>query len=542
MKKKRIRKIDIILILILIMIIALIGLLFSYARFHVESINDTTTTTIRGTFECLDVNYNEEGVIGLNKNYPVTDAYALENFTPINVTITNNCSSEATPINYTMSLATIYEKTKNYVEEYIPEGKIKIKVLKNVGAGTEYTKYNINYLSNIDKFSTDSLSYSYIMSHYNSETIYQNYNVKDIYNLDMNTISSNETINYKIYIWIDYYEGNPEQTENEEYDNSTKGKIFETSVALTINGEESIYQKLTKAPAASFMVANQSEIEGLWSSGLEGDGLRYVGSGSYNSETTPDNFICFGTTSMDECKANENKYMYRIIGVFPDEEGNQHLKLRKFKQLISKPWNDTAEDKNWRESTLYTDLNGTGFLGNTTYSYLQDKTWSNKIVNWKWTAVNTLTKSDSGPHYYTGTTMTPENIYLHEMNLSTKTNNIGEWTYPTGKIGLIYASDYVLSLGDEALALIGSTSKNAAKLKTGWMHLSNNGSSTSEWTLARYGAFGSNDFTAWHVHGTGYVHYDGVNYSRGAVPVFYLTSETTISGGMGTYSEPYVIK
>ena len=344
----------------------------------------------------------------------------------------------------------------------------------------------------------------------------------------------------------------------------------------------------------------------LWNSGLEGDGYRYVGTGpnlcSYNDgehqtttrtnitscstlynyirtkissgETTnytyktscpsdtstytyscttlpgtllpanePANYICFGTTSASECKANESEYMYRIIGVFPDEQGNQHLKLRKFKQLGDYAWHSTKEDKNWGESTLYTELNGSSFLGNTTYDYLQNATWSNKIENWKWTAVNTKTYSDSGPNYSSGSTMTPANIYLHEMNRSTKTSTVGEWTYPTGKIGLIYASDYVLSLGDEAIAITGSTSNNAAKLKTGWLHYTNNLASTSsgnDWTIARYGAYASS-FTAWCVNGSGYVSDDYVTFGNGVAPVFYLTTDIYKKGGTGTYSDPYTL-
>ena len=359
--------------------------------------------------------------------------------------------------------------------------------------------------------------------------------------------------------------------------------------------------------AAPFMVANQSKIDGLWSSGLEGDGLRYVGPGtekvcsydngayykSISKDTTacpsvikyiatetgglqwqavysdtcpedtewityectelknvviinaevPDNFICFGTTSASECKANESKYMYRIIGVFPDEQGNQHLKLRKFKQLGSKKWNDTAADVNWGERTLYTELNGSYFLGNTTYDYLQNATWSDKIVEWKWTAVNTKTYSDNGPDYNIDSTMTPANIYLHEMNRSTKTSTVGEWTYSTGKIGLMYASDYVLSLGSDALAITGTTDDNKAKLKTGWLHYTNDGnsSSSSDWTIAREGTIGSN-ILVWSVTSTGSVYSSSVTRSYGVAPVFYLTSDIQLTGGKGTYEEPYIIK
>ena len=340
-------------------------------------------------------------------------------------------------------------------------------------------------------------------------------------------VGTNQTIEVSAYV---------ENTSNKQDD--LVGNVFTFKIEMT-SGEEGFgCSEATNSSGFAEQLIASGE---LWSSGLEGDGYRYVGSGKYNSSTTPSNFICFGTTSQAECKANEEKYMYRIIGVFPDEQGNHHLKLRKFKQLGEYAWHSTNSDKNWGESTLYTELNGSYFLGNTTYDYLQNATWSDKIVDWKWTAVNTKTYGAGGPNYYGSSTMTPANIYLHEMNRSTKTSTIGEWTYPTGKIGLIYASDYVLSLGDEALTITGSTYDNRTKLKTGWMHLANNGASTTyEWTIARYGA-GISSFYAWYVNGGGSVNYEAVATPIGAAPVFYLTPKTTISGGMGTYSEPYII-
>ena len=59
----------------------------------------------------------------------------------------------------------------------------------------------------------------------------------------------------------------------------------------------------------------------------------------------------------------------------------------------------------------------------------------------------------------------PKGIYLNEMHKTStetlcKNNNGGAvncnggaWTNPTSKIGLMYASDYALSLGASALAL-----------------------------------------------------------------------------------------
>ena len=340
----------------------------------------------------------------------------------------------------------------------------------------------------------------------------------------------------------------------------------------------------------------------LWQSGLEGDGYRYTGTGikcSYDngaytlyahecpilynytqtrvssgatktytyqtrcpsnssnftysctevlstmldSSNVPNNFICFGTTDKSECIANQDKYMYRVLGVFSDANEENHVKLIKYKQVLSTTWNSTGANVNWEDSTLYASLNGSGFLTNTTYDYLQNTTWSNKIENWTWSAVNTKTWDGSnGPSYNSG--LTPSQIYLHEMNRSTKTSTVGEWTNPTAKIGLMYASDYTLSLGSSALAITGSTSDNRDTLKTGWMNPSNNDTmkSSNEWTLSHFGAFYSGRFDAWSVNIGGSVYNDYVASSLGARPVFYLTSNAKTSGGDGSLNNPFMIK
>ena len=278
----------------------------------------------------------------------------------------------------------------------------------------------------------------------------------------------------------------------------------------------------------------------LWQSGLEGDGYRYTGSGAVGTSTNPDNFICFGTTDKTECTANQDKYMYRVLGVFSDASGNNHVKLIKYKQLGEYAWNENAEtDISWENSDMYKGLNGSYFLTNTTYDYLQNTTWSNKIENWTWSAVNTKTYSNSGPNYYNS--LTPSQIYLHEMNRSTKTSTVGEWTTPSAKIGLMYASDYQMSLGSSALALTGSSYNT---LKTGWMHQSNNDITKSEfeWTLSRSGAI-NGSFYAWFVHSVGYVFNGyGVGDANGVRPVFYLTSNQAYLGGNGSLDEPFMLK
>ena len=284
----------------------------------------------------------------------------------------------------------------------------------------------------------------------------------------------------------------------------------------------------------------------LWQSELEGDGYRYTGSDAVGEPTNPNNFICFGTSDKTECTANQDKYMYRVLGVFSDSNGKNHVKLIKYKQLGKYSWNeDWNLDISWENSDMYKGLNGSYFLTNTTYDYLQNTKWSSKIENWTWSAVNTKTNSNNGPNYYTG--LTPSQIYLHEMNRSKKTSTVGEWTNPSAKIGLMYASDYTLSLGSSSLALTGSTYANQATLKTGWMHQSNNDitKSATEWTLSRYGTGSSGNLTTlvWYVNSDGRVDYTDVFYDFGVRPAFYLTNDVKITAdGDGSLDNPFILE
>ena len=290
----------------------------------------------------------------------------------------------------------------------------------------------------------------------------------------------------------------------------------------------------------------------LWQSGLEGDGYRYVGSGAVGESTNPDNFICFGTTDKSECTANQDKYMYRVLGVFADANGDTHVKLIKYKQIGSYAWNaNSATDVSWENSDMYKGLNGSYFLTNTTYDFMQNTTWLNKIENWTWSTVNTKTYEDetNNPDYLFSKI---KGIYLNEMNRTSSESlckntrrtaincNGGSWTNPVAKIGLMYVSDFVLSVGSSALGLDGLSTT----LKTGWMHPINNDTTIKyyEWTIARLGNF-AGEFDSWTVDGNGYVYYDPVNTEHSIRPTFYLTSDVKITAdGTGSLENPFILE
>ena len=251
--------------------------------------------------------------------------------------------------------------------------------------------------------------------------------------------------------------------------------------------------------------------------------------------------------------------MYRIIGVFQDDDEENHVKLIKYTQLPSEyAWNSSAADVNWSSSELYNGINGSYFLTNATYGYMQNIVWKSIIQDWTWKAMNTLSWNapgvNYGTHYYYSI---PKAIYQNEIlkaassnikcsnssnTQSTSTCAIGEWTTPTAKIGLMYASDYALSLGTTALAMTTGTYTNRATLKTSWLHQSNNNVTTSEyeWTMARFGAYVS-DYAAWFIHAEGNINATTLTDTVAVRPVFYLTADIILSGGEGTLDSPYIL-
>ena len=63
--------------------------------------------------------------------------------------------------------------------------------------------------------------------------------------------------------------------------------------------------------------------------------LRYVGTNDDVTSNKLNNFICFGTENIDECKNNKDTYMYRIIGITTNKV-NTNLGLEKDQLKIIK--------------------------------------------------------------------------------------------------------------------------------------------------------------------------------------------------------------
>ena len=255
---------------------------------------------------------------------------------------------------------------------------------------------------------------------------------------------------------------------------------------------------------ASYLMENPTT--GLTTSTQEGGLYRYQGE-------TANNYICFGTSDKATCTGNTDAYMYRIMGINSSNE----LKLIKKEALNSTmKWHSSyTTNTTWPNSTLYSSINGSTFLTNTTYV---PSGWSDKIATTTWKYGDNTTKNT-----------TAANLYSKESAWTSTTN---------AKIGLMYMHDwyYGMSGGNNCWS-------SEATCKTSWLHLSKSDSgapSTEEWTMSHYGRDGSY-CSAWRVDSSGDVGYRYLTNTYSVRPVFYLTSDVSIVGGSGTLSDPFII-
>lgn len=264
--------------------------------------------------------------------------------------------------------------------------------------------------------------------------------------------------------------------------------------------------------------------------------------GSKSSE--PNNYICFGTANSSTCTSNTDKYLYRIIGVF-EEGGTKYLKLIKNSSFGTHAMDSNFNsDHKWSSTTLYGHVNGSEFLNNTTY--IPNDTWKNKIVSRTWGSADTNLSAynNTGIKLWT---LTPSQIYCLEYDIASCKPSGGLYTTSTAKIGLMYTTDYNLSLGSSMANSTSSVQNSKSTLKTGWMYnytgFSNSKSHVIEWTMTR-GCYPVEGLTNARFYG---IHIDGQpsgaenRYGAEYRPVFYIKASEKYAGGIGTESKPFII-
>ena len=363
--------------------------------------------------------------------------------------------------------------------------------------------------------------------------------------------NSTGTLNYRINFYF------PESDKLQNPD----GQLV-LNASISVESDNSLKYTPTLLKKIDLMYQYESETNGLEQDDTTDKNIRYVGA-------SPKNYVEFANTGE----------LWRIVGVFnvKDSTGKieRKIKLVRNESLGNFSWdaklnpqtNDYRGINDWTEADLMKELNGdyldttlTANKNNWYNSYWDSST--NKPVL-RQTGVFDYTKiiksnyqnmiSESvwniGGNSYSNPSSPPYGLPLLDQynkergTITYQNSRPAEWT---GKVGLIYASDYgYASTNSECRENLraGVTYDTAndswdysnGKCKTdNWLF-----KNSWYWTLSPYS--GGSDYV-FYVLGDGAVNNNGAYFSNSVWPAVFLKSDILIAGGTGIESDPYTIK
>lgn len=491
----------------------LLGITITYAYLAIRINNNETTSTVAFDAGTMEINYeNNSGNIVLNKIIP--GASVTKRFT---LTGTNN-----TKINNNNTDNNMYYKIGIVVDNNtFSDSSLKYSLTKD-GASTNNGEQANNLTGDVQKIGT-----RYIASGYFADGAS---NAKHIYNLT-----------------IFFPETGKDQSENQ-------GALFSCHIIIAQDRQIYDYSKTGVEFITNLYNSEEAAVNGLLKDSTVDENIRYSGA-------NPKNYVEFG---------NDNE-LWRIIGIFnvTDPNGNKSKKLKivRNSSLGSFSWDATGNNdygiNNWTDADLMKELNG-DYLN---YNLTANKTnWYNSswdsntqkpvlrqtgtfnylyTIKEKYQAMISESVWNIGGNNYNPSTEpvglpTIEQYNAERGNITYKNSRPTTWT---GKIGLIYASDYGyastdaecrnnLRAGQVYNAETNTYDYTNVKCKNNnWLH-----KGFWYWTLS---PCSGNPSGVFGVGGEGFVGTNGVCYFSEVFAVTYLTSDIRFIKGDGTSSSPY---
>ena len=420
--------------------------------------------------------------------------------------------------------------------------------LKVTNTGNLTYKFNIELL---DTTSSNLISTKYIKIKVDDGDIHT-LSATNILSKDI-TLVPGESKKINVRMWL-----------SEETPNSEAGKGF--SAKATTNGY-AVYTTGTEKPKTAADTIMELSKGDTWPADLTDSGVYAT-----NSYTASD-----GTTKYHDYRyigANVNNYvkfnndLYRIIGVFDENshgiEGQYLVKLIMASPIGGYSWgiynssNTSGTYSNYKNdwtgkatgvkanlNVLFNEyfINRTntsstyGACSNWTYFYSNTNYRTNDctdIVGYGIDSKLTSYIEDATWYLYgSGTSQSKQNWYLCERggNSCTSSGPSTGDTSVTSKVGLMYLSDYLYASGYYA-STDTSTQGQSYFGNKNWLYKG------YEWTLTPYA---SDTAYVWYVY-SGHANSTASYYPFGSRPAFYLKSDVKISGGFGTYNNPYILE
>ncbi len=359
---------------------------------------------------------------------------------------------------------------------------------------------------------------------------------------DFDTSTLDKTTYYLVY----NYKNNGNQ-------NAQQGQTFNGKVTVKLISEINENEEQT---AVDYILSLVDTSDELVDDETEDHNIRYIGA-------DPNNYVQF------------NNELWRIIGVMNNIDDGTGIKETRLRIIRNEPignysWdnkpsgtgsstsstgsNDWSDSRlmmllnpgyetpnspiyeyegslyyNGKSGTCYSGQNGATVSCDFTNTGLQSIDAKSMIEDAVWKLGGVSTSSN----------ITASAFYTYEKGTEVYSGHATEWT---GKIGLMYASDYGYATSG------GETTNRETCLNTGlwdwsdyddcynndWLYDSSNW----QWTLTSTSRYSSNVFD---VVGNGYVDNDNATYRCALSPVLYLSSNVKISGGTGSSGDPYIL-
>ena len=418
-------------------------------------------------------------------------------------------SNEQTNVVVTVGGITIdYEDGDNITNNnLIPTSTKEKGISKNItvsSTGQVYLDLNMAVVTLDDGLKDASFKYEI----YNGSNLvtggnFVNSNVGDNIALLSGVEVTSSPTTYTLYIWIDGNMSNPNTMYNQNFEFRLNAEATdEKPVIPATDTIADIYNTATKTQVTNNSINYNYATEVSMMEDIGGN-IRYYGA-------DPNNYVTF------------NNELWRIIGVFQnidDGTGKKEtrIKIARSESIGNYDWNSNGANE-WSTATLNTYLNGTYLNSLSTESQAM-------IGNAKWNL--------GGSSTYQG--LYANDYYTFERGTTVYSGRSTEWT---GKIALMYPSDYMYA-GD-----LSKCSKDGYNWDTdqtncrdtSWLR----NTSTTQWTLTP----NSSDSTVvFRVDSSGYVINRNivVANSNASRPILYLNSDVTITGGSGTYGNPYTL-
>ena len=331
------------------------------------------------------------------------------------------------------------------------------------------------------------------------------------------------------------------------------------SLAGYVNGGELVLESgqvlIPKQSAASYVSGLDDGTTGDSGSGVykvEHDAIASDDSASGNDippvtdyryyGANPNNYICLDMNGGSTCP---DRGLFRIIGsIYEENNGKNLIKVIKATPITDGTtstfsWDYTSSGSyknNWPTGTLMTLLNSGAWWSNNSGSYYNNSTTATTVNFTDKGLTETAQKMINESLYYLGgwntSAIKTTEMYSYERGTTTYSGNALSWT---GKVGLMYPTDYGYAAGNSCATGTNLDDYGSSCMNKDWLYNSSN----FQWLMS---PGSSKSRISWAVHFVGYADYESGVRNLGSVsPVFYLTSDVVITGGTGTSSDPYLV-